>query len=300
MRSLGGNRSNRPNRPLREVSVKKMEASGCSASVPKRDFYLSTKKKWQVGWCVEIYSLGEGYPTNPSSTEKRRRNHRQTKRKEWAFFRMKKYFFPLLSLGFLFSMLIFESCKEAKTEIRTTDNSFNRENFVSNKTFSEIKANYAVTTDAQKKMLWISKIEQISKQNLPEEHKLLLTKLRAELSKSQAIMDMSNPIIKGIAIQLAEITPLQDFLAMFDSLNNYNYNQKFMGEGISQELINDLRGQYGGIKPPQNVTVLRVPSCDCNWTCGGLWGSRGSSACRPTLDGCGFLWLSSCGLCMLC
>jgi hypothetical protein len=201
---------------------------------------------------------------------------------------MRKNLFSLLSFAFLFSMVAFYSCKKVTNEEENaTSTTLYRDVFISNKTTSEVKSDYASITEAQKRALWVSKIEQLSKQNLPEAHKTLIASLKTEISKPNVSFNMSNPIIKNLAIHLAEITPAADFYVMFGELQNYQYNERFVGTEISTELVNE-------IKKATNITV-QVPLIESRWTCNCSWTCSGSSGgCTRTSYGCGFLWTQAC------
>jgi hypothetical protein len=199
---------------------------------------------------------------------------------------MRKNLFSLLSFAFLFSMVAFYSCKKATTEAAYGSVTLSRTDFLANKTFSEVKNAYNASSESAKKALWVDKLAQLEKQNLPEAHKTLILSLKAELSKTDMEFALSNPVLKNIAVNLAKITPEADFYAMFGELQNYQYTDKFVGTSISTALIQQLETYVKVIEP---VIANRAIPCNCYWTC-----RYGTGGCRATSSGCGFLHMTGC------
>jgi hypothetical protein len=173
-----------------------------------------------------------------------------------------------------------------------------REELVKGKTSIEIKDSYLKLSGEKQLNLWKSKIDQLLNQSLPEAHLALIKKLKSELSKFKSQNDITfNGEIQKIAINLADITPEIDFLKMFVMLEDYGYKNQFEGTEICHQCINDMSIQDGSIIPNKSLET-RTSNCNCEWTCGLLsfiTGNNSTTNCTVTKDGCGFLWLSSCG-----
>ena len=94
------------------------------------------------------------------------------------------------------------------------------------------------------------------------------------------------------AINLAKITPFEDFTQMIESLYDYQYNGKFYGSTVVPDsILNDIKN----LGSSENLSKTSGSSyCNCRWTC--IWHNdyNPSGGCSHTPDGCGFLWLQSC------
>ncbi len=95
------------------------------------------------------------------------------------------------------------------------------------------------------------------------------------------------------ALALARITPKEDFIDMFCSLENYTYNNKFYGSEISNEIINDLIKDRTLVFESNKTNNLsfKKKSCTCKWTC--FLYPITNNNCEETPNGCGLLWLQS-------
>ncbi len=137
----------------------------------------------------------------------------------------------------------------------------------------------------------MEKINQLLTQKLPTEQLSVLKNLQ-NAYKSQNIASL-----KDAAINLAKITPEDDFLMMIETLSDYNFTGKFYGvKSVSSYILADLENM--SISPSSPTTDLSGKiKCTCHW-CGGL--SNPGSNCYTTGSGCGFLWLYACDHCMAC
>ncbi len=198
----------------------------------------------------------------------------------------------------LVTMYIVQSCTKTTgnaAESILSENTVNmRATFTSGKSQSELKDSYGKLSKDKQIALWLDKVNQISTQKLPTQHLLLLASLKSELQKTNLTFSLSNDKIRNIALDLARITPGDDFIDMFDSMNDYTYVGKFHGTDVCSSCITDIENE--GVVPVNNPSSpnARVPVCNCAWTCGHPFGPGGSSNCRQTSSGCGFLWMSGC------
>jgi hypothetical protein len=196
----------------------------------------------------------------------------------------------------LFIIGIFIACsnnentpKEVKIESKL------RESFLENKDFATMKADFNELSDREKIALWDEKLNQLLNQNIPAKHKSLIIELKIELAKE--IIDVK--AISDISINLANITPEDDFYKMFATLDNYKYNEHFVGRTkVSEEFRQSLVSiRFNYKKNAENIGINSKSNggrpCNCNWTCS-LYAGGPSSNCKPTTSGCGFLWAFEC------
>lgn len=201
---------------------------------------------------------------------------------------MKRFFY--FSLFFIGVFTLVLSCKPTPTEdIKATISQ--REIFLKGKSFEKVKRDYKLLTNDQQKALWVEKIEQLLTQNLPARQLSLISDLRTEILRTDFTLNafVFNDKIKDIGIHLASITPREDFLNMFVSLESYTYNKAYLDKEICTECITDMQNEGKNLK---NEIQTRTADCNCKWTCG--WTGQSTSNCNRTDSGCGFLWLTSC------
>jgi hypothetical protein len=161
-----------------------------------------------------------------------------------------------------------------------------RADFLKGKTHRQAVEAFNQLTESDQKKLWIEKIDQILSQNLPIEHKKLVTEIRTGVDKG--VDKNSAQAFLGSAANLARITPAKDFGNMFETLADFKYDGKFVNtKKMPESIILDI----------QNLDLFARGNCSCRWCLG--QGSTGSN-CKATLDGCGFLWLQACNQCVLC
>ena len=160
-----------------------------------------------------------------------------------------------------------------------------RINFSRNKTQAVLKDDYRSLTISKQKELWLDKLNQIKTQTLSSKQLNLINELEIVISGKDDEFISSNQKIKNLGIDLALITPREDFIQMFSSLENYIPNTGISTE-ICNECISDLKNE--SIISDKSKVSFRLGGCNCKWTCG--WGPYVSSSnCTPTDTGCGFL-----------
>lgn len=176
-----------------------------------------------------------------------------------------------------------------------------RRPFLENKSYLEIKKEFNMLSNKEKHHLWNEKLEQILSQNIPEEQKELIQRLKLEFSKNY---DNENNQIKQISLSLAKIIPEEEFKKMFFELDDYSPSSpKFLIHSQKQliaELENSTfyyRGVNGDQEEDPDTGIGDVPDCNCNWSCDAQTINPGicsGSNCNPTNTGCGFLGMNGC------
>lgn len=194
------------------------------------------------------------------------------------------------------AFLFFLSCKQDQNQaVPQQITSSKRLDFMKGKSFEVIKNDYRILPEQVQKELWIEKVQQLLTQKLPQPQLLLIKELENELLKTEFSLNSSSidAKIDDIGLNLAKITPKADFLAMFVTLDDYYFKDKFIDTEICSECIADMESDLkkkGGI---ENTLKTRRIDCNCKWTCGLSGGS--TSSCNPTSSGCGWLWRDPCG-----
>lgn len=201
---------------------------------------------------------------------------------------MKNKFFYLSTLVCAL-FLIALSCKQNSSEEIVSSK---RLELTKGKSIEVIKANYMSLSTQTKKGLWIEKVQQLLTQTLPSPQFTLIKELETELLRNDCDFTSfaNNVKIQDIGIRLASITPREDFLKMFVSLDDYYYKNGFIGKEICDECIKDMESESRNI---EKTLQTRSADCNCKWTCG--WGPGGSTKnCTVTQTGCGFFWMTAC------
>ncbi len=147
-------------------------------------------------------------------------------------------------------------------------------------------------------MLWSDKINQIQSKNLSKKHNELLVELNEELAKAKTINDLYNDNLERIALAFAAITPQNDFIEMFISLDNYNGSFDANNFKVCEECIVGITNDF---KEKRDIMIRNAKThtppkpkvdCNCSWTCGDGPGEV-TTNCTPS-GGCGFLFLFTC------
>jgi hypothetical protein len=201
---------------------------------------------------------------------------------------MKKYKLSILIALFL-GFIVFIACsKENSNSISSQATTF-RADFIKGKSFDETKNSFDKLTTIEKYDLWNEKLDQLLSENLPNEHMVLIKELKIELVN---IKENKFNRIPELAIQLAEITPKNDFIRMFAELGDYKYNGKFSdNEKVSADIINTFKiVKNNNLK---STSILKLPNCNCSWTFDSTVGGS-TSNCIETTSGCGFMWQFPC------
>ena len=165
-----------------------------------------------------------------------------------------------------------------------------RAKFLEGKTQDEIVADFNKLNDSEKTALWVEKMDQLLNEDLPKENKVVISELRDMLLKNGYSSKVDGFV--ETVINLAKITPLEDFEKMFCSLNDYTYNEKFIGtEKVPEEILSDLININN---PINDVNLLdRKRDCSCRWSCW-MTGGTASTKCVITDGGCGFFLMQDC------
>lgn len=194
-------------------------------------------------------------------------------------------------------VLLLLSCNE-NSEIESSNLNF-RHAFIKGKSNFQIRQDFNNLPPAEKIKIWEDKLNQILKQNLPNELKTTINDLKTELVING--MNAENQI-SNYALILAEMIPTKDFEKMFFDLGDYNYNSFSILKEDKSELINFLKNSsfYYSNNFYQRTPTLEesYPPCNCNWSCG-VQSSMNpaisyTDKCTPTLTGCGFMGMSGC------
>ncbi len=162
-----------------------------------------------------------------------------------------------------------------------------RAKFLEGKTYDQVLADFNKLDDTEKTALWVEKMDQLLNVDLPKENKVVISEIRDMLLKNGFTSKVEGFV--DIAIKLAKLTPLEDFVKMIESLDDYKYENKFIGStDVPENIINDIMN----INNTQiNISVARVP-CSCRWCIG--FGDHTYTDCTHSEYGCGFLWFQSC------
>ena len=183
------------------------------------------------------------------------------------------------------------SCKDSTADVTLSNTdavvSSKRLEFTKGKNMDVIKDDYRRLSEDKKKELWVDKLHQIQSQPLSPEQLTLVQELETEVTRNGSEFLMENEKIRAIGLRLAAITPRENFVQMFSSLEDYKYSGGSK-TGVCNECIADMQTEN-----VRNPLGTRSKPCNCNWTCDSVPGSS-TSNCEPTGSGCGFLWLSSC------
>jgi hypothetical protein len=169
-----------------------------------------------------------------------------------------------------------------------------REKFLEGKkSHKEVVDAYNNLSDAQQKELWLEKFNQLAELDLPNKHSELIKKLRDDFADG---VDAEKEDFFITASELARITPAKDFGYMFETLEDYKYEGKFIDTKLlSDEFVNDVKNLNAFINLKDSIAARG--NCSCRWCLG--MGTTGTN-CKPTEHGCGFLWMQSCNQCVLC
>ncbi len=188
------------------------------------------------------------------------------------------------------SIVIFFACSKENNSDTVAISTKLRSDFLAGKDYAKIKSDYNILDKKEKVELWNEKLEQLLSQDLPVENKNLIMQLKLELNKEV----FASKAISEIALNLAKITPEEDFFRMFSDLNDYNYAGKFKGVNkVSDDILLNLKL----INPDFQAKIMSISKtasipCNCDWTCS--WYGSTRLKCTATRSGCGFLWAFEC------
>lgn len=168
-----------------------------------------------------------------------------------------------------------------------------RSAFLKDKDYQTVKSEYSILESSIKTELWLEKLTQLRNLNLSESHNNLIKDLINQLQDEST----DDNKISSIAVALAKITPEQDFLMMFGSLDDYKLGAdgSFHDNIISLDLQHSLKNLESYSKTLKATSSNKaLPDCNCSWTCDWYNNGYSNTNCNETTTGCGFLWLQSC------
>ncbi len=195
-------------------------------------------------------------------------------------------------------ILTVSSCKK-DTQFVEDLSKIDRIEFLSSNSSSQIKSTFLQLNFNDRKILWLSKFDQLINSELPVEHRNLIIELKSEYSKSTSHISLIKGNFRNIALKLAEITPRADFLLMFTTLNDYYFSGSFISTEICETCITEIKNEltlefYNRIIKDSFKVSQELENCNCRWTCGDQHGACTTNNCKATEYGCGFAWLSPC------
>jgi len=169
-----------------------------------------------------------------------------------------------------------------------------RADFLKGKSQEQIVSDFTKLSASDKNNLWIDKLDHLLSQNLPKEHEILITELKQLLKDNDRRTNQSRLFIEK-SVRLAQITPYEDLIAMFESLQDYKFQGVFLGKTKTpQELIDDINN-LNNSNP--NLSEKSKVNCSCRWC---LFTSGTKTNCLQTEDGCGWFGIQSCTHCLMC
>ncbi|MFC0343990.1 bacteriocin fulvocin C-related protein [Epilithonimonas hispanica] len=195
----------------------------------------------------------------------------------------------------LFSLLVIQSCRSSEDE--KMDNYREELQLKSEPSQKEAFKNL---TSENKVKIWGSKLSQVLTQDLSQEQRSLVEALRGE------IKNMKSPSYDGIklielGIELAKITPENEFINMVSELEDYKRDEKlYLLKSNNNPIVLNLQNFLITVKQRNKLIVEenqgnvlnKKRPCDCSWTCGMYSGS--SDDCAATESGCGIFWSQPC------
>lgn len=191
----------------------------------------------------------------------------------------------------MFLFLIFSACSNEEQLSNEQFDDF-RLTFLEGKDFEQQKESFKKLTNPEMKMLWLSKLNSLSKQNLPSDVQDLISQLSDNILKNGFNPITPDKDLIKTSENLFRLVPSTDLKQMFFSLEDYTYPNQFdINSGY-------LEPEFGNknLLERNATTSSKAPDCNCSWTCGSdcepLYCSTRN--CNETSWGCGFLWLGSC------
>ena len=209
---------------------------------------------------------------------------------------MKSTFLKITFFMMTITSLIFFSCSKDEN---SNPSEINRSEFLVGKTSDEIKSSFRKLPVNDKFALWDSKLEQLLSQKLPANQLELIEQLKSEMNN---VRIGNQNRFKEIAINLAKITPENDFIQMFSDLSDYKFYGHFNSKNISPKyVIDDLQNlklnfsvaDDSNLKNSLSKTAVSSRDCSCRWSCW-MTGGTSSKNCRVTDGGCGFFLMQDC------
>ena len=215
---------------------------------------------------------------------------------------LKNLFYPL---RFLILLPIFFSCSpDEQIGVQKTDIS---EAFAS-------KSSLLSLSPEEQKQAWIKRLNMYFNLELSLAQKDILKKLIYDLQSIEEGSFYISTAMKEHAIEIAKVTPKEDFLRLFSSEAVTLDLPNLIKKGpICVECIVDLQNYVSQTNPLTNIPVSsRAEDCDCLWTCEQqldnllcdpgqtptllsqcTGGTQTTPCCSPT-SGCGLFLLQTC------
>lgn len=206
---------------------------------------------------------------------------------------MKKILFALLTLTTLF----LNSCKET-SEIPSQEENQNikaQKNNITARTAGMQKSEFNELSTNDKIKIWDDKLKQVLTQNLTEEQRILVNGIKSELSNVTS-KEYDGIKLAELGLEMAKITPEDEYVRMFEVLDDYQRNNSLYTNDIkNSNIVSDMNIFLQQVKSNKSLyqhETLSKGSCNCKWTCGFYAGHTDN--CELTDSGCGFLWMGSC------
>lgn len=205
---------------------------------------------------------------------------------------MRSIFF-LRSIFIIYTSLFLFSCNETK-DLEVHSLSF-REKFLVGKSEEQIRNDFNLASFEDKKKLWVEKLESLEKQNFNINIKNNISVLKNFVTHYGSLEAEQYKAFGKASKELAEQVPAEDFVKMFNTLEDYKFSGKFVGRDFLSSAFNMYIDEEVGLNTPTNGMRLSAygKDCDCRW-CFFVDKLDVSSNCDETRNGCGFLWLQSC------
>lgn len=208
---------------------------------------------------------------------------------------MKKIFLVFLTLTL--TTLSLNSCKETSEIPLQEENQAvkTKKNDITARAVNMQKSDFNELSTTDKIKIWSDKIDQILTQNLTEQQRTLVMGIKSELPNVGS-KDNDGIKLAELGLEMAKITPGDEFIRMFEVLDDYQRNNSLYTETIDNNYIvsdmNIFLQQVKNNKTLYQHEILSKGSCNCKWTCG-MYSSH-HDTCVVTDSGCGFLWMGSC------
>lgn len=205
---------------------------------------------------------------------------------------MKQNFRVLSVVLILFSSLFTLSCRQ-ETNVDNEMNKFRSQLIL--KTEVQQKEIFKSMSTSEKVRLWQSKLSQILKQDLTDKQRDLTKQIIDEIPNlNNENYDGENLIT--LAIEMAKITPEDEYIRMFSMFEDYKRNQSEYKKFNNEMIVNDLIAFKNSLKVKNENTInnfnnTNKKACNCRWTCGFY---NYTDNCTETENGCGFLGLQPC------
>lgn len=201
------------------------------------------------------------------------------------FLIMQKFIYLLSIVGLLLvSLLITFSCEREKLNIHND----NLRDKLLLYDYDIQKEKYSLLSEREKKVVWISKIDQILTQITNNEQRTLINKLRTLLTHSTpGTFNKSNKEILQVGLSLSAIISRSDFIQMFGVIADYK--PSFLITSSCFECTEDIKKSL--LEDLESSTLFTPRSshspCNCKWTCGfnSLAGYEVTDECRETSSG---------------